>query len=124
MHEGESGSNAYSREGKHFTALHLKQGDNALWKHCLIAIFHESSWHLPALLGPPGEWGCEDQEEQGTADEQQGSTPPAPGGEGCADPRIENEPGEIPGGRGQGEGGDGERPESTKYFDMILFFTI
>ena len=89
MHEGESGSNAYSREGEHFTALHLKQGDNALWKHCLIAIFHESSWHLPALLGPPGEWGCEDQEEQGTADEQQGSTPPAPGGEGCADPRIE-----------------------------------
>ena len=37
---------------------------------------------------------------------------------------LNNEPGEIPGGRGQGEGGDGERPESTTYFDMILFFTI
>ena len=36
-YEGESGSNGYSRGGEHFTALDLKQEDNALWKHCLVA---------------------------------------------------------------------------------------
>ena len=36
-YEGESGSNGYSRGGEHLTALYLKQEDNALWKHCLVA---------------------------------------------------------------------------------------
>ena len=36
-YEGESGSNGYSRGGEHLTALDLKQEDNALWKHCLVA---------------------------------------------------------------------------------------
>ena len=36
-YEGESGSNGYSRGGEHSTALELKQEDNALWKHCLVA---------------------------------------------------------------------------------------
>ena len=36
-YEGESGSNGYSRGGEHSTALELMQEDNALWKHCLVA---------------------------------------------------------------------------------------
>ena len=36
-YEGESGSNGYSRGKEHSTAQDLKQEDNALWKHCLVA---------------------------------------------------------------------------------------
>ena len=36
-YEGETGSNGYSRGKEHQNALVLKQEENALWKHCLVA---------------------------------------------------------------------------------------
>ena len=36
-YEGETGSNGYSRGKEHQCALELKQEENALWKHCLVA---------------------------------------------------------------------------------------
>ena len=51
-YEGESGSNGYSRGGEHFTALDLKQEDNALWKHCLVAHGGERVEFSMKVVGP------------------------------------------------------------------------
>ena len=137
-YEGESGSNGYSRGGEHFTALDLKQEDNALWKHCLVAHGGEKVEFSMKVVGTFQSCLAR-QVNEGVRIKRSSAQLMNRKGEFHQHQVVRvvpmrglnNEPGEMAESRGRGRGQagrrssrDGERPESINYSDMIFFLTI
>ena len=114
-YEGESGSNGYSRGGEHLAALELKQEDNALWKHCLVAHGGERVEFSMKVVGTfqsclvrQVNEGVRIKRSRAQLMNSKGEFHQHPVVRVVPMRGLNNEPGELAGGRGRGRGGRGQ----------------